>query len=94
MTSNLKDKADDDIEANMTEDISIIMDFALVVEMDFTAAKGVRALSKALKKSGRSLYFCNLQDDIEIVLQGADSTPLVVYSTIQDAEQKLRASSS
>ena len=54
--------------------------------------QGIRALSKALKKSGKSIYFCAANENIESVLQGADPTPLVVYSTIQDAEQKLRTS--
>ena len=52
--------------------------------------QGIRALSKVMKKSGKSIYFCCVKENIESILQGADSTPFVTYSTIQDAEQKLR----
>lgn len=83
-------KVDDDVEANVSHGNAIILDFSYVCDMDYTAAKGIRALSKVMKKSGKSIYFCCVKENIESVLQGADSTPFVTYSTIQDAEQKLR----
>ena len=58
----------------------------------FSLFQGIRALSKVMKKSGKTFYFCCMKENIESVLQGADSTPFVTYSTIQDAEQKLRTS--
>ena len=56
----------------------------------FFPLQGIRALSKVLKKYGRPVYFCCVREDIESVLQGADPALLVVYSTIQEAEQKLK----
>ena len=49
-------------------------------------------MSKVLKKAGRPVYLCSVQEDIESVLQGVDPALLVVYSTIQEAEQKLKTS--
>merc|ERR1719219_3391579 len=43
-----------DVEANNSQnnqELPIIFDFSYVCEMDFTAAKGIRALSKILKKN-------------------------------------------
>jgi len=91
--NNKKVDNDADIEANnVSEENAIIIDFSYVCDMDYTAAKGIRALSKVMKKSGKTFYFCCMKENIESVLQGADSTPFVTYSTIQDAEQKLRTS--
>ena len=40
-----------------------------------------------------SVYFCNVSEEIEAVLQGADPSLFVSYLNISDAEQKIRNSS-
>jgi anti-anti-sigma regulatory factor len=70
----------------------IIVDLSRVVEMDYTAAAAIRALAKQMKKSGQAIYFCEVREDIEAILQGADSSLFVAYVNVADAEQKIRAS--
>ena len=54
--------------------------------------QAIRALSKQMKKSGQAVYFCNVREDVEAVLQGADPSLFVAYVNVQDAEQKIRGS--
>eukprot|EP00095_Tigriopus_kingsejongensis_P006119 maker-scaffold98_size375582-snap-gene-1.13 protein:Tk06119 transcript:maker-scaffold98_size375582-snap-gene-1.13-mRNA-1 annotation:"sulfate transporter " len=70
----------------------IIMDMSQVVEMDYTAAAGIRALAKSLKKSGQHIYFCCVEEEIEEILQGVDPSLFLAYVNLQDAEQKIRGS--
>ncbi|XP_059079946.1 sodium-independent sulfate anion transporter-like isoform X2 [Tigriopus californicus] len=70
----------------------IIMDMSQVREMDYTAASGIRGLTKSLKKSGQHVYFCCVDESIEEILQGVDSSLFLAYVNLQDAEQKIRGS--
>ena len=45
-----------------------------------------------MKKSGRSIYLCAVNERLEGVLQGADPSLLVVYSNVNEAELKLKTS--
>merc|ERR1719361_961427 len=89
----------EDLEAppnveSFKQPLPIVLDFSKVCEMDFTAAKGLRALCKVLKKSGQNTYFYAVNEDIESVLQGADPSLLVTYSTMEEIEQRLESHSS
>jgi len=86
LTSNTTSESEtkEDLEANNIdlprEKLPIVLDFSKVCEMDFTAAKGIRALCKVLKKSGQNTYFYAVNERIETVLQGADPSLFVTYS--------------
>ena len=73
---------------------AVLLDLRRVTDMDYTAASALRALAKQMKKTGQaSVYFCNVSEDIEAVLQGADPSLFVSYLNVSDAEQKIRNSS-
>lgn len=92
--ANASTKSDVESAAEAKNDLElpVILDFSNVCEMDFTAARGIRAFTKVMKKSGRSIYLCAVNERLEGVLQGADSAPLLVYSNIHEAELKLKTS--
>ena len=56
--------------------------------------QGIRALCKVLKKSGQNTYFYAVNENIETVLQGADPSLFVTYSSMSEIEQRLQSHSS
>jgi hypothetical protein len=54
--------------------------------------QGLRALARQMKKSGQSVYFCCVRDNIEDIMQGVDSSLFLSYVNVQDAELKIRGS--
>ena len=66
--------------------------FQLIIIIFFL--QGLRALCKVLKKSGQNTYFYAVNEDIESVLQGADPSLLVTYSSMEEIEQRLESHSS
>ncbi len=59
--------------------------------MDFYF-QAIRALAKTLKKSGQNVYFCSANEAIEDVLQGVDPAVFLSYSSVSEAEQRVRGS--
>lgn len=84
----------EDVDVRKCDDVPlpVIFDLGRVVEMDFTAAKSIRALAKTMKKSGQNVYFCGASDDIESVLQGVDPALFLSYCTVEETEQRIRGS--
>merc|ERR1739847_63118 len=94
LTSKTSKATTDDLESNANsanQPLPVVLDFSKVCEMDFTAAKGLLALCKVLKKSGQNTYFYAVNEDIESVLQGADPSLLVTYSSMEEIEQRLES---
>ena len=60
----------------------------------FPVFQGIRALCKVLKKSGQNTYFYAVNERIETVLQGADPSLFVTYSSMIEIEQRLHSHSS
>ncbi len=46
-----------------------------------------------MKRSGQSVFFCSVPEDVEAILQGVDPSLFVSYVNLQDAEAKIRAGS-
>ena len=53
----------------------------------------LKILTGECTRAQAAVYFCNVSEDIEAVLQGADPSLFVSYVNISDAEQKIRNSS-
>jgi len=71
--------------------LPIVFDFHRVVDMDYSAAKAVRALAKSISSQGQSVTFCGTSQKVEDVLQGVEPSLFLSYTDVEEAVKSLTA---
>ncbi|CAG0918803.1 unnamed protein product [Notodromas monacha] len=70
--------------AKRNKDSLIVVDCINLVDIDFTAAKGLGAVAISLKLNQRDLVFVNVSHPVDKALKGFTSDGVVTYETAQD----------